>query len=394
MDDIRNDIRFLAHQLEDRLAQTEEEARAASYVRDRMAPFVATTTVEEFNSIGNERLLLAIFCAEFACVGWAAFWWPKTAFFYGLWVFMAHMAEAIGIPVYARFLPHYASAGVTGLCKLPQTVHTQIVFTAYLDSDDAPFPYLDVFLARLGIHRIIAAGMVIILAVCGVNGWSLSRGYANPVAHGLHITGIVFFSVLALGCLLRALMSNPSTGANRNASGVAALIYLAERLKKRPLKHAQVIFHFPGSHFANMGGMRHFLRTHPLSFKEDVYFFNMESVGGGQLGYTLSEGMLRRVACCPELIEIAASREARFKASAVMVAGFRTNIWLPLMRGFKAISIMGLGEDGLPAPYAAQDDTWDQVDAASVEHAARFTESIARKLATTHSDECALPWEL
>ena len=69
-------------------------------------------------------------------------------------------------------------------------------------------------------------------------------------------------------------------GANDNASGVAALLHLAGRFAAEPLEHTEVLLAFPGAEEAGMGGMRAFLRHHPLD-PATTFVFGLDTVGSG-----------------------------------------------------------------------------------------------------------------
>ena len=117
MNSIETDLHFLCEELEDRQAQTDGEKRAAEYVTDRFGAAVGNSRRVDFDAIGNYRLMFAAYCGEFIVVSLLALWWPTIAFFYGLTIFLAYMAEFMGYAVFSRLLPQFESSSAVGLTE-------------------------------------------------------------------------------------------------------------------------------------------------------------------------------------------------------------------------------------------------------------------------------------
>ncbi len=381
MDSLEKDLQFLAGGLAERQAQTDEEKRAAQYVTERLKPSTQKANMVDFPGLGTSRLLFPAYCGEFIVVSLVSFWWPTIAFFYGMVIFLAYMAEFIGYPVFSRLLPHYASSNAAGVSQ-SSTPFAFIVFTAYLDTDDNPLTRMEATLARFYLHYVVILAMVGVLAVCGIDALGAFYGRVHPHTDWMRWANIGLFTCFAIAGVLRAMATFDNPGANNNASGVTAMLHIADRLRENPIEHASVLFCATGSHFANMGGMRALLYDNPaVADTNNIYVINIEGVGAGSLHYTRAEGILHQTPCAPELVEAAAKTADDYDAASCAIHNRRTNAYLPLMRGARAISVLRLEDDGLPAHYGRGSDVCDNVDVAAIQQAALFAEAIGREVA-------------
>lgn len=382
MNSIDTDLQFLCEELEDRQAQTEGEKRAAEYVTNRLDASVGNARRVDFDAIGNYRLMFAAYCGEFIVVNLLALWWPTVAFFYGLTIFLAYMAEIMGYAVFSRFLPPFESSSAVGLSEA-HDASCVIVFTAYLDTDDNPFSRIEASLTRYYLHYLILLCMIFVLAACGIDALGAFNEQVNPYTHWMRWAGIAIFGILASAGLLRALAVRKNRGANNNASGIAALLYIADLLQEAPIANTTVLFYAAGSHYANMAGMRAMLSENP-GMTENTYLINIESVGAGKLHFTQSEGIVHPLPCDATLTAIAKQQGAEYEATGVHIHSFRTNAYLPLMRGVPAISLLRLDETGLPTYFGIDRDICDNLSQDAVQDAALFALGIGREAARQH----------
>lgn len=214
-------------------------------------------------------------------MGWGC-WWPSSQ-------------SSHGIRLFGRLLPEYETQNVIArfLSLRPRRL---LVVTAHYDSGGAsPLSNPDVIpWMRRGLLLLLTC-MVVVLATCGVEGWAGRRG-RKPHCSYLRWVAI---GVLACGAAFMFYTSRrveDIRGANGNASGAAALLQLAERLKAQGIDGADVWLAATGSHGAWMSGARRVLHQSRQA-KCPVHFINIESVGAGQLRYTVSEGLLAPQAC-------------------------------------------------------------------------------------------------
>jgi hypothetical protein len=138
---------------------------------------------------------------------------------------------------------------------------------------------------------------LIALLVCCVLRVGGMSGTALTVAQFIPTVALIVYVPL----LLDIALSPAAPGENDNASGVALVLRLAERLDF--LEGFGVHVLFTGSQKAMAQGMRSFLKTHGKQFARDrTVVFNVDSVGSGELRLTKKEGPLLTVRSHPQLV--------------------------------------------------------------------------------------------
>src|SRR5207245_247527 len=92
-------------------------------------------------------------------------------------------------------------------------------------------------------------------------------------------------AVLALAAALEADVGRSPTvpGASDNATGVAVVLALAQRLAEEPLAGVETLVAIVGSEEAGMGGMAAFLQTHlPQLRARSTFVLGLDTLGAGR----------------------------------------------------------------------------------------------------------------
>lgn len=185
---------------------------------------------------------------------------------------------------------------------------------------------------------------------------------------------------LALASYVDTATSRTVPGANDNATGVAALLALAERLAAAPLRHTEVVLLAPGCEESGMGGTAAFLRAHRID--GEALFVCLDTLGSGTPIVAVAEGAMaphpydeRDVA----LAEAGARRAGVEPPRRWRVGGW-TDAVLPRLAGRRSISLLSVGPDGLYSNWHLPTDTPERVDYASVERCADIARGIAQEL--------------
>jgi Peptidase family M28 len=143
--------------------------------------------------------------------------------------------------------------------------------------------------------RPLFLAMLVVLGCCVLRAGGMS-GTALTIVQ--FIPTVVLSLYVAL--LLDIALSPATAGENDNASGVAVVLRLAERL--RELDYFGVHVLFTGSQKAMAQGMRAFLQAHRKQLQPgDTVVLNLDAVGGGELRETKTEGPLLTVRSHPQL---------------------------------------------------------------------------------------------
>jgi hypothetical protein len=184
--------------------------------------------------------------------------------------------------------------------------------------------------------------------------------------------------------LLADIGRNPvSPGANDNASGVAAVLALADQFKRKPPSNLEVWFLSCGCEEAIMGGMLAFGQRHfPELADRRPFFLNFEVLGSGQVSYMDGEGFLKLYHYHPEATDLAAevARESGFEGVNSHTIRFGTDALVPTRHGFPAITVDSTDESGFISDYHWPTDTPENIDVASVERAVAFAGRLVERL--------------
>ncbi|MBI2424926.1 MAG: M28 family peptidase [Candidatus Hydrogenedentes bacterium] len=376
---IKDDLMFLAGRLLHRGAQTADEREAAKFIQRRLEPYTVTAGLEDFETHDNFPFLFSSYYSEFFVVALLAHWAPLLGLVYGLVILGAYLAEFTGYRGLSRFLPQFESQNVVARTEASAPRHLFVV-TAYYDSGCAS-PLTDpLLLPRLRLlHHIVLLAIVLLLATCVLD----SIGQFQEVSFALTIyvrwATVVFLLFAAFMLYYLASQGEDIRGANSNASGVAAMLRLAEKLHNQPLHDADVWFVAPGSHEAWMSGMAAFLRRHRLP-RRHTYMLNLEGVGAGRLNYTTAEGLLQRMPCSPKMVQAARAAVRDQRIVHTRLHSIPTGVHTALARGYNAISIIGLDPRGVPPHWNQITDRITEVDEESIAQAADFAEETLRQL--------------
>jgi peptidase M28-like protein len=193
--------------------------------------------------------------------------------------------------------------------------------------------------------------------------------------------------LVTLALLVDIALSGVVPGAYDNASGVAAVLSIMQRLDDEKPRNLDVWVVLPGAEECNCEGMARWVSAHRKELdRETTFFVNLDSVSYGDPHYLASEGALvshRLDARMLELCEAiaAADREDgnRYRAQPLRIP-FHSDALPPNTRGLRAISIVGV-EDGVSPPYYhTHADTPEMLDEDAMTRAIDFTLELVRQI--------------
>ena len=198
---------------------------------------------------------------------------------------------------------------------------------------------------------------------------------------------------LGLASLADTATSPTVPGANDNATGVAALLALAERLAEEPLRHADVVLVAPGCEESGMGGTAAFLRSHGVGTHPEAspgegpldpastLVLSLDTLGSGTPIVVEAEGTLLSHAYHRAELDLAAAGAARAQRPAPerWRVGAWTDAALALFAGLPAISLLSVGPDGIYPNWHLPTDTPERVDYDCVEACIRIAAGIAEE---------------
>jgi hypothetical protein len=203
----------------------------------------------------------------------------------------------------------------------------------------------------------------------------------------LRVLWVISLAYLLLPIILllhRELFGQYVQGASDNASGVAAMLAVAEGLAKVPPKNLEVWCLATGCEEVNLMGMTAFLQAHQYELdSKTTYFINFDNLGSGSLRFVTAEGMLTVFPSAPELVAAAEklSQTQIFKDIQPHVYKLATlDALVASSRGYKTISLMALdNRNGIPH-WHWPTDVLKNIDFTVAEKAAVFARTIVEKI--------------
>lgn len=376
---IHQDLMVLAGELPHRGAQSNQERRAAEFLLSRFKEYTPDVELDDFNAIDNPYYFFAACYTEFLIVSVLAIWWPSFSAGYGTMVFLLYLAEFMGYHILSRFMPQYPSQNVIARFLAPRPERLMVVFAHYDSGAQTPLTRPGALRWWRPVHLLLLMCMVIVVATCLADAFPLDENAAYP-----HITELRWTAAMVLACASALLFFVASQtedirGANENASGTTALLRMAESLAQQPLDNCDVWLAALGCNESWMSGLRHLLATQGFD-RSKTWFINLEAVGAGKLHYLKTEGFVHQFRADKPLVAAAETVAAEYGVAQGAFRALPTAAHPAHARGYAAMSVMGLGEDGFPVNWNSIDDRVTAIEESSIATAADFVAALLRRL--------------
>ncbi len=376
---ILDDVEQLTQSLGPDEPPNDNEYAAAKYIFERLSGLSVDASIDSFSSPDNVFYLFAAYYGEFIFVSVLAIWFPTFCLCYGALVFLSYLFEFSGFSVMGRFLPHLESQNVSAriMCDDPKRL---FVVTAHYDPEKTSV------VARSSVmkwlrhgHMLAIACMFLVVVSCATQVLGIfeeSNIGFDYVARSIAVSYLAFFAALVF---YHAAKAYRVPADEDNASGVAALLILAERFKEAAFEHTDIWFVATGSKSAWMKGMRHLIKSYDLD-PDNTYFLNIDNLGSDGVRYTTAEGMLHAFPCPKEMVTAANKVAGEHYALPLVLNNFQTDTIIPLARGMKAMSIVGVEENAMPRYWSPQSGNFGKVGPDAVIACADFAEAVLREL--------------
>jgi len=282
--------RHIAMRIGPRGAATPEEKRAADYAQQQMQQLgLQQVRLESFVAPTYGWLVIAIafsiaVWSVFVC--WGAFYLTQTRIIGG--VLSAALSAFALVIIYLeanlrdnplrRLVTRSRSYNAIGRQAPADSTQARqhVVLISHLDTPPAARTFKTPRRARL-FRWVFLIGAISLFAsiglylLGGLDIWEWAFVWAG-------VCGILQSLVIIQS--LQADRGNFTPGANHNASGIGAVLTLAEQVKSVPLRNTEVWFVCCGSHTTGNTGLRALLQQHGDELRE-AWFIGFEGVGVG-----------------------------------------------------------------------------------------------------------------
>ena len=220
----------------------------------------------------------------------------------------------------------------------------------------------------------MAAGFIL-FGAGALTGWTWMRWF------GLLLLPIQGFTLYMMATADKT-PHNP--GANDDASGVGALIALAQRLKAEPLANTEVVLLFTDCEETASYGIQSFLDNHLAELGPEAVYVTLDEVALGIIKYLNADGLIIKHPTHPKALELARKvSKALPDIKTIETVGLAYTDALPAtMRGRIALTLCTVPEDASASSgyWHQMGDTIDHIDPQTLENVQRFTWELLQEI--------------
>ncbi len=385
-------VGLLAEQIGPRPSAGPGERLAAAFMIDRLRRAGYEVTLEPFEGARTLGWTYGLFYGGGAAAGLLGGRLPYLGMALGLSALGGFLAEALGVPTVARLpgLPRGRSANV--VARRPRPIGSgaparRVVLLAHLDTSRVALPFHPRLLS--GFRRaFVGAGLALGAGALAAALRPFAPVGSRPrtLADRLGLAAGAFLLAPLAGLLYRELTMPPLAGANDNASGAAVVLVAAEQLALPPpdaSEPGELWVVFTGCGAAGLAGMRHFLDAHADEIDTaTTLFLNVDSVGAGLPTIVKQEGLVWPWLADAELVATASSvafrRGLHFQTRSFHT--LPTDAQVAMARGYRALTLMGLDEEGRLPNRRRWSDTWAGIAPETLEATLELVAQLTRRL--------------
>ena len=376
---IRDDVEMLAGRFGNRRGTSDDEREAAVFILDRFKKSSPFAYLDDFLTIQSQFQLFSMYYAEFLVAALVGIFSPPLAAAYGLFILILYIAEQNGIRLFSRLMPMAESQNVVAPFHAERSRQTVIVMAGY---DTMVNGVLSDVLRSGRAHWMFRLILVCMVLAISSHAWSAVGGSAGtpvPVETMLKWMTAAAFLGFALVFWVQDNLSDDVRGANNNASGVAALYALADRIKEDAPANTDVWLVAVGNSYGSTDGTRRALEGVPTD-KTNTYVLNLQGVGCGKLHYLTKEGILQLHPAREPMISAASDQAGRYQIKNGVSRGLPSPAHAATVKGYAAVSVAGLDDNGLPPRAFSEDDRHYDIDPWSIQRTADYAHAIIQSL--------------
>ncbi len=352
---------------------TENERQAAEYIREQMVALGLDARLEHFVSHTSFSWVYMVIYGGFFIAGWMGWNYPFWGVLLcGLMLFLFYGECTSKWKAVARVLTKRPSQNVLGILR-NESAKKRVVFVAHYDSSRSGLSFHPAMVGSFRSSFVTSIVMMVLLTEALI---IRSFGGGGGLLSLVRFVATAYMLLPIILLLHREIFGRYVQGAADNASGVAAMLGVAEKLVETPPENLEAWFLATGCEEVNLVGMAAFMNTHRYELSPDTtYFINFDNLGDGTLRYVTGEGMLTIYPSSPELVCIAEGLASEKEFAGVRPHVYRRAAFDALVassRGYKVLTLIGLDEADNIAHWHWPTDTLENVDSSVTERAADF----------------------
>ena len=282
----------------------------------------------------------------------------------------------------AWFLPVERSQNVWVLAAPRGEVKQRVVVTGHVDSHRTALamqsPALwQIFQLLTTVVGVANVALVVVFI------WGLVTPDPLPRTIALW-TGVLY--LLALVFTLQPDTAPYVVGANDNASGAAAVLTLAERLKAEPLANTAVYLVNTGCEEVGCHGLIDWIRRHAASDAPDARYLILDNIAGrgSDVNYVLDETVLIPVKSDPDLVALAervAATHPALGAKPFHYKGLYSELSIASAHGQKGLGLLDFDPvTKMPPNFHTVRDNLANVDPAVLDRSEQFAWALLQAL--------------
>jgi hypothetical protein len=272
------------------------------------------------------------------------------------------------------FLPVDRSQNVWVMAPPSGAVQRRVVVSGHVDTHRAALAMQSPGLWQTFQILTLLVGVANVLLIV-LFGWGLVTPDPLPRTIAL-VTGVLY--LLGLVFTLQPDRAAYVVGANDNASGAAAVLTLAERLKATPLANTAVYLVNTGCEEVGCAGLADWIRRHAATDAPNASYLVLDNIAGrgSEVNYVLDETLLTPVRSDPGLVALAeqvATAHPALGAKPFHYRGLYSELSIATVHGQKALGLLDFDpQTKMPPNFHTTRDDMSNLDPAVLDRSEQF----------------------
>ncbi|HEY5492972.1 MAG TPA: M28 family peptidase [Candidatus Anoxymicrobiaceae bacterium] len=379
---IREDLLELAVEIGPRGAGTSGEEKAAAFIHERFQSRGLEASTQEFRSIDTYSYLYLIYMGVAVVCGILSKWFPYYVAPIAIIIAALFALDLETFPLISRLLPHKTSRNVIG--EIPsESGRVGMVVVAHYDSAKSALSFSPSLVGNFRLSFSMMIGSIFLIALLTLaNLIVMAAGSGTNL--GVWIATLVVCAYLLVPITImihREATMGYTPGANDNASGVVAMLALADKMSEQESLTPGVMFVATGAEEVGTAGMIEFLKKSGEKVADSL-IVNLDNLGTGHVCYIDCEGMLLGHRSSEVLLWLS-DKVTEKKKFPVWRASYRllsTDATPALARGYAAMSVMAFDDSGALPNWHWESDTVDKIEMENIEVVRGFLWNLAQRI--------------